>query len=58
MNKKENILTNTILVLLILYLLIHNVFKNILIENNILLITFLLAIFRTVYLYKNNNKRK
>ncbi len=52
MNKKENILTNIILVLLIIYFIIHYIFKNTLIEDSILVITFLLVISRTIYLYK------
>lgn len=56
MNKKENILTNIILILLIIYFIIHYIFKNTLIEDSILVITFLLVIFRTIYLYKKIKK--
>ena len=52
MNKKENILTNIILVLLIIYFIIHYIFNNTLIEDSILVITFLLVIFKTICLYK------
>ncbi len=48
MNKKEYILANIILVLLIIYFLIHYIFKNTPIEDSILVITFLLVLSKTI----------